>query len=263
MSSRKIGAGFIALLFKIGTKFLSALPGLVKGAKVGKVGLAATSVAAYSYLFTWQFAVLILVSIFVHESGHVWAMKRCGIKTKGIYFIPFLGAAAVADEAFPSRSSETYIAIMGPIWGLALAVLTGLVYLVTGYPFFAAAASWMALINLFNLLPVNPLDGGRIFKSISFSIHSYFGLAFLVVGLLAAIFITFKLGIVIFAILFLVGAIDFLAEYRSRLNIPNMGSGQVVLSFFSYVIVVGCLWGLMYYMSHVPDAELAMKMLMS
>lgn len=217
-AGKKSRAGIVALVIKLGGKFSGAivpfLGKLAKGLKVGKVVLAAASMASYAYLFTWKFSLMIMVMLFVHESGHIWAMKRYGMKTKGIYFIPFVGGAAVTESAFPSRKAEVVIAIMGPIWGFALAALTGCAYVFTRNPVFAAASSWMALINLFNLLPINPLDGGRIFKSIAFSIHSKLGLVFLGVGIVASVFLTLYAKIALFAILLIIGTFDLISEFE-------------------------------------------------
>ena len=117
---KKFRAGLFTLAGKLGAKVVQVLAKLVKGLKVGKVGLAGASLASYAYMFTWEFAAMIIFMLFVHESGHIWAMKRCGVKTKGIYFLPFVGGVAVADEEFPSRGAEVFIAIMGPIWGFEL-----------------------------------------------------------------------------------------------------------------------------------------------
>lgn len=209
----KINAGVIALAFKVGPKLLTTV---AKFAKVGKLGLAAGSMAAYSYLFTWEFAIIIMLSLFVHEYGHIFAMKRCGLKTKGIYFIPFLGAAAVTEETFKSRRDEVYIAIMGPIFGFTLAGLTLIVYMVTQNALFAATAGWMAMVNLFNLLPINPLDGGRIMKSIAFSINSNWGNIFLAIGISLSLILTFYFGIVLFSILLIIGTLEFIYEYKMR-----------------------------------------------
>ena len=84
-------------------------------------------------------------------------MKQYGMKTRGIYLIPLLGAAAVAEDNFPSRRAEATTALAGPLTGAVLAAGTGLAYFATRDGAFAAAAAWMALINLFNLLPVVPL----------------------------------------------------------------------------------------------------------
>lgn len=214
MAKKTVGP--IALLFKLGPKIGTLLLKLLKGLKVGKIGLAAASLGAYSYVLTWQFACLILFMLFVHESGHIWAMKRCGMHTKGIYFIPFFGAAAVTDESFNSRNEESFIAIMGPIWGLVLSFLTALVYVATDNPFFAAAASWMAMVNLFNLLPINPLDGGRILKSIAFSVHSHLGYVFLVIGMLAAGILAFTMHIGLFVFLLFIGALELIVDIRKQ-----------------------------------------------
>lgn len=254
-------AGLVALAIKVGPKVIGVLAKLVKGLKVGKVGLAGASLASYAYIFTWEFAAMIMLVLFVHESGHIWAMKRCGVKTKGIYFLPFVGGAAVADEEFPSRGAEVFIAIMGPIWGLALALLTGLVYVATENPLFAAATSWMAMVNLFNLLPINPLDGGRIMKSIAYSVQSRVGLVFLIVGILASGFLAFKVGLGLFVFLLIVGGLELVFEYKRWTEYPAMNSATIIGSAIAYAFVAGVLWGLMAYMEHNPGATAAMELL--
>jgi Zn-dependent protease len=257
----KSRAGLIGLAIKTGPKIIGTLAKLAKGLKVGKVGLAGASMASYAYMFTWEFAVMIMFMLFVHESGHVWAMKRCGVKTKGIYFLPFVGGAAVADDEFPSRGAEVFIAIMGPIWGFALALLTGLVYAATGDPLFAAAASWMAMVNLFNLLPINPLDGGRILKSIAYSLHSGAGLMFLVIGIVASGFLALKASLGLFVLLLIVGSLELLFEYRRRTEHPAMNGVMILGSAVIYALVAGVLWKLMAYMGHIPGAAAAMELL--
>ena len=114
--NRFIGAT-IAVFAKMGPSILSLLGKLLKLSKLVKVGLAAASFATYAYMFSWKFALILMAMIGFHECGHVWAMKRQGIKTKGFYFIPFFGGAAIADETFGTRWKEFVIAIMGPAWG--------------------------------------------------------------------------------------------------------------------------------------------------
>jgi Zn-dependent protease len=208
-----ISAGITTLVLKIGPKILTIV---AKFAKIGKFGLAAVSMVSYAYLFTWKFAIMIMVLLLVHEYGHIWAMKRCGLSVKGIYFIPFLGAAAVTEEMFKSRRDEAYIAIMGPIFGFALSGIALVVYIVTQNALFGAAAGWMAMINLFNLLPINPLDGGRIMKSIAFSINSKFGYIFLAIGIVASIILIFWAGILLFLLLLIIGTLEFIFEFLIR-----------------------------------------------
>lgn len=259
----KIRAGMIALIGKLGPKLLTVGIKFAKAAKVGKMGLVVGSMATYAYLFTWQFAVMIMASLFFHEYGHIWAMKRCGLKTKGIYFIPFVGVAAVSEGTFETRRNEAYIAIMGPIWGFGLAIVTLMGYYYTGNALFAAAAGWMAMINLFNLLPINPLDGGRIMKSIAFSIDSKIGLIFLIIGIIISIFLTFWAGLILFFILLLIGSLELFFEFREYEIYPPMTKKGIIISTVIYVIVIAVLWALMSYISHIPEVDIARQVFMS
>lgn len=213
MLVKKLYGGLIALGLKLGPKVFGLFTKILKSTKAVKVGLAGASLGSYAVLFTWEFAIMICVMLFVHESGHVWAMKKCGVKTRGFYFIPFLGGAAVADEAFPSRKAEVFIALMGPLWGLALSVFVAGIYLVTDNPLFAASASWMAMINLFNLLPINPLDGGRVFKSIAFSVHDLLGFLFLGLGIAACMVAVVMMKMGLFLFILIIGTVEVILEY--------------------------------------------------
>jgi Zn-dependent protease len=206
-------AGIAALAaklgLKLGFKMFSLLAKGMKVAKVGKVGLATATFGSYAYLFTWQFAAVILTAIFIHESGHVWAMRRCGIATKGIYFLPFLGAAAIVEGNLKSRSVEVYVAMWGPVVGMLLAAAVGAAYCIWPYPLIAAIASWIAMMNLFNLMPINPLDGGRVLKSLMFSIHQALGLLFMLAGSVACIVLAYRMNLGLFAFLAIIGLLDF------------------------------------------------------
>lgn len=167
--------GLVALTVKLGPKLLK----LVKAVKVLKGGLALSSAASYAYLFTWPFAALIMAALFVHEWGHIKAMQRCGLSTKGIYFIPFIGGAAVSEELARRWKDLAIIALAGPIIGSAVAIPLIALYLVTGSPVWAWAAGWVVMVNAFNLMPINPLDGGRVLKSLTFSHSEFVGTLYL------------------------------------------------------------------------------------
>jgi Zn-dependent protease len=197
----------------------SSLAGaVVKGAlvvvKASKLLLALASFAAYAFLFTWQFAVIIVGMLVIHECGHLRCMKHYGMKTRGIYLIPLVGAAAVVEDYFPSRRAEATIALAGPLTGAVLAGGTGLAYFATGNGAFAAAAAWMALINLFNLLPVVPLDGGRVVKSITRSIGSRIGMVALIAGMLLGAVLAATADLWIFVIIIPLGLLDYLYDRR-------------------------------------------------
>jgi Zn-dependent protease len=195
----------------------SSLTGaLVKGGlvvvKAGKLLLALASFAAYAFLFTWQFAVIILGALVIHEYGHLRCMKHYGMKTRGIYLIPLVGGAAVTEDSFPSRRAEATIALAGPLTGAVLAAGTGLLYFATRNGAFAAAAAWMALVNLFNLLPVVPLDGGRVVKSITCSIGSRVGLIAVIAGMLLGAVLAIAADLWIFVIIIPLGLADYLYD---------------------------------------------------
>lgn len=266
MAKKDARFGLITLAVKIGSKFGAASVKLLKVLKVGKVALAGASAAAYTVIFTWQFALVILAMLFLHEGGHLLMMKRYRIPTKGMYFIPFLGAAAVAEGEFPTRRSEAAVAIAGPIVGTVLAVGCGVAYWLTGNAYCAAIAGWSAFINLFNLLPVSPLDGGRVLKSVTFSIGSKIGLYSMVITLVLVGIWAVKSNLIIFVILLPVGVLEFLFERRMARRRqdqpkPVMSPRASLVAFVGYVGLALFLWVFMVIMSHEPGAAAAMHAL--
>ena len=226
-SDKKPRAGLWALFAKLGSKLIGIVTKLVKGLKVTKVGLAAASLAGYAALWSWKFGLLLMIAVGFHESGHVWAMKKMGIKTKGFYFLPFIGGAAIAEEQYKTYGENAFIAIMGPVWGAMLAWVCGCVYWATGIPLFAAAAAWMATLNIFNLLPITPLDGGQLVRSVAFSIHKNVGVLFLALSLIAGGIIMWKLRIGLFVLLLAVGALELFLEVSARLKLAKVRAGEM------------------------------------
>lgn len=235
---------------------------LFKSAKVIKVVLAGASVAAYSWLFSLQFALALLACLVFHEYGHIRAMKYFGMKTKGIYLIPFLGGLALSDEKINTRWQDVVISIMGPTFGLALSIACLLAYWLTGNIFFAGLATFNALLNLFNLLPVLPLDGGHILKSISFSMNSIAGLVGTVAGALLGVYVSYSLGLALFGFLLLVGSLEIVFEWRGRHQshlLPLDRYGQLFSALW-YLLTVGSLIGIIWYFASAGDDILALPL---
>jgi Zn-dependent protease len=210
--------GVLPLLAKVGPNLAAIFGKLGKAATAGlktfKLGTAAVSLGAYGLLFNWRSAAALRLMIAWHEYGHVHAMRRCGVRVRGIYFIPFLGGAAVHEAPIADRGAQAYVSLNGPLWGLYLTVAVVLGFYVTGqrYPWLAVVAALWAAINLFNLLPILPLDGGRALSAIAFSIHSRVGLAS-AFGLLALGLVLAGLtGLGLLALLIGVGALEFATE---------------------------------------------------
>jgi len=219
-TSRRAQVGLLGLVAKLGGKIAGTLgklgAGTLKALKTANVGWAAASVATYSILFSWKFALAIMIQLFVHEYGHIHAMRRTGMKVRGMYFIPFLGALAVTEDAFTSRRQQAYVALSGPIWGSFLALAPAALFLWTREPIFAAVTAWWAIINLFNLLPIAPLDGGRVMQAFAFSYSSSLGLAVSILGLAGAVALgaAFDFSLVYF-VAFL-GAMELVSEAHAR-----------------------------------------------
>jgi Zn-dependent protease len=212
--------GLWGLLATLGTKLLGGFSklgaGALKAVKATNLGWAAASAAAYSVIFSWKFALAIMLQLFVHEYGHVHAMRRTGMRVRGMYFIPFLGAVAVTEDQFTSRRQQAYVALNGPLWGSILIALPAGLYLATGEPLFAAVAAWWALLNLFNLLPIAPLDGGRLMQAFAFSYSSSLGLAVSVLGLLGAVALAHTLGFSLIWLLAVLGVMELVSESQAR-----------------------------------------------
>ena len=119
------------------------------------------SVAAYGAIWGWQFGAGFVALLFIHEMGHVIALRREGIKASAPMFIPFLGAVISAKSLGDNAAAEARVGLAGPILGSIGAVACVLIWHATGNDFWRALAFTGFFLNLFNLLPVVPLDGGR------------------------------------------------------------------------------------------------------
>jgi Zn-dependent protease len=119
------------------------------------------SVAAYALLWGWKFAVGFVALLFVHEMGHYIQMRREGIRPGWMLFIPFLGAAVGARSLGGSALAEARVGLAGPVLGTLGCAVPAALAATTGDEFWYALAFTGFLLNLFNLLPVVPLDGGR------------------------------------------------------------------------------------------------------
>lgn len=235
---------------------------LLKSAKVIKVVLAGASVAAYSWLFSFQFALALIACLVFHEYGHIRAMKYFGMKTKGIYLIPFMGGLALSDEKINTRWQDVVISIMGPTFGLLMSVASLIAYHLTDNIFFAGLAAFNALLNLFNLLPILPLDGGHILKSISFSMNSIMGLIACVLGAAFGVYISYTLGLALLGFLLLIGSLEIVFEWRTRHQshlLPLDRYGQIFSTIW-YLATVAALVGIIWHLAGTGDDMLSLPL---
>jgi Zn-dependent protease len=167
-----VAVGGIALLlwkFKfvvvfILTKGKLLLLGLTKASTLFSMLLSA---GVYWSLWGWKFAFGLVLSIYVHEMGHVVMLNRYGFKATAPTFIPGLGALIRLKQHPVNPREDAAIGLAGPMYGLGAAVVCYGLWHATGHPIWAAIAQVGAWINLFNLVPFASLDGGRAYNALS------------------------------------------------------------------------------------------------
>jgi Zn-dependent protease len=148
-------------------KFKTLLLLLLKVKFVGTAVTMLLSVGAYALLFPVWFAVGAVVLIWVHEMGHVLQLRREGIKASAPMFIPFIGAYVAMKEMPKNALVEARVGLAGPVLGTLGGLATLGIYAATENPVFLGLAYFNFLINLFNLAPMLPLDGGRAVGAMS------------------------------------------------------------------------------------------------
>ena len=144
---------------------------LLGAGKFGKVlltsGTMLVSVVSYSFIFGWPYAAGFVLLIFVHEMGHYIAARQRGLKVGAPTFIPFVGAWIELKSLPHDAETEAYIGLAGPVVGTLGAFACYLLARQQGSELLMALAYAGFMLNLFNLLPISPLDGGRITGVIS------------------------------------------------------------------------------------------------
>ncbi len=191
-----IVAGIVAIV----VKFFSAIKGflllLPKIKLLTTAGTALISVAAYSLWFGWTFAVGFVVLLFVHEMGHVIQLRREGIAASAPMFIPFLGAAVMMKSMPDDALAEARVGLAGPILGTAGAGACLAIGEATDSDLLRALAYVGFFLNLINLIPVVPFDGGRAMAAMApWMWFVGFG------AMVALVFIAFNPFLLLFALL--------------------------------------------------------------
>ena len=150
---------------------IKALLALLAAGKLGKVlltgGTMIISVFAYALIYGIWYAVGFVLLIFVHEMGHFLAARQRGLNVGAPTFIPFVGAWIELKDQPHDVETEAWVGLAGPLLGSVGALVCYYAWKVTDAPIMLALAYAGFFINLFNLIPVSPFDGGRITAIIS------------------------------------------------------------------------------------------------
>jgi Zn-dependent protease len=158
---KRIGGGIVALGLLV-WKLLAPLLVLAKSTKFFWTGITFfISVAAYASIWSWRFALGFTVLLLVHELGHVIQLRREGVPASMPLFIPFLGAVVGMKELPKNAWIEAKVGLAGPVLGTAGAGVCLGIAVAADSDLLRALSYTGFLLNLFNLIPVLPLDGGR------------------------------------------------------------------------------------------------------
>ena len=183
---KRIGSALAAVGAAV-AKFFAAIKGalllLPKVKILTTAGTAAVSVVLYSLVFGWWFAIGFVVLLFVHEMGHVFQLRREGIRATAPVFVPFLGAVVGMKQMPDDALAEARVGLAGPVLGTAGAAVCLVIAQVTNSPLLRALAYVGFLLNLINLVPLVPFDGGRAMAAMAPRVW-FVGLGVMVVLLL-------------------------------------------------------------------------------
>jgi Zn-dependent protease len=163
---KRLGAALVALV-ALAAKAKTLLLLLPKLKLATTFGSAFVSIAAYALIWGVPFAAGFVALLFLHELGHVIQLRREGVKASAPMFIPFLGAVITAKSMGRDAAAEARVGLAGPVLGSLATLVPLALWLTTGNELWRALAYVGFLINLFNLLPVLPLDGGRAMAALT------------------------------------------------------------------------------------------------
>ena len=194
----------------------------------------------YAAVFGWVFGVGFVALLFAHEMGHYIMARKLDIDVSAPLFIPFVGAIISMKQAPKDAVTEAKLALGGPVLGSIAAIVCVLLYYVDGQNIFLALAYVGFMLNLFNLIPMYPIDGGRIVSAISPKIWF--------IGIPIMIIVAYKFFNPILFIFIIFGIIQAIKQNRN----PNKQYYSVEIStrltfavlYFGLIILLG--YGLYY-----------------
>lgn len=230
-----VGLGLLLAKFKSVLFLLLSFKWFLIGSKVFLSSLSfLASIWFYSLFFGWPFAVVFVLLILVHELGHAAFMRIFGVPASMPYFIPGFGALITMKGRPASALHESYIALAGPLMGTVGALACYTYGEATLSKFWLAAAYTGFFLNLFNLFPVVPLDGGRVVGAISPRIW-IFGLIAMIVAAFA-----FKWYNPLLLVLVLLSIPQVVKAWRGQIDphyysLTTMQRGGIAAAYFALI----------------------------
>ena len=210
---KELGKKLIAPFAAIGAllaKFKFLALALFKFKIFATSGTMLVSIAAYAWIWGWRFAVGFVLLILVHELGHVFELRRQGVPASAPLFIPFLGAVVGMKQMPEDAWKEARVALAGPILGTLGSVAVWGLGEALDSPLLVALAFTGFFINLFNLIPIVPLDGGRAVAAVHPALWA--------VGLAGLVALAFWHPNPVLILILVVGGLELWRRWRERDN---------------------------------------------
>jgi Zn-dependent protease len=183
--------------------------------------------AVYWSIYGWPLALGLVLSIYIHEMGHVAMLRSLGIEAGAPMFIPGVGALVMLKQHISDPLTDAKIGLAGPVWGLGAALAALAIHAVTGARIWLAIAQLTGFLNLFNLTPVWQLDGSR-----GFHVLARWERWALVAAIALMLMLTEQ------RLLFIVGGV---AVWRSLQQETGPGDTRVLATFVVLVIALSLL----------------------
>jgi len=143
-------------------------------------------IGLFYLVFQWEISYILILAgvILIHELGHYIAMRSFNYKDLGIFFIPLVGAIATGTKEIISQKQNVIILLAGPLPGVIVGVFLFYFGWKMDSEFILRTAYIFIFLNLFNLLPVMPLDGGRVLKTMFFENNEIIGKVFIIISMI-------------------------------------------------------------------------------
>jgi Zn-dependent protease len=249
-SKKKWGAlGVVGIaLLKFGVKLKFLLIFFKMGKILTTFGSMLLMIVVYAQIYGLAFALGFVALLFCHEMGHYFVAQKLGMNVSTPLFIPFVGAMISLKEQPQTAEIEAQMAMGGPAAGMAASFVCFGIYGLTNIPLFSALAYIGLFMNLFNLIPIHPLDGGRIAVAVTPLLW--------VIGIPIGTYFAIKFGSIILMLILVLGVIEAYKTYFGKKedyfkNVPPYTRVRYGVGYLSMVLICGV--GMMYiFMNHVP-----------
>lgn len=224
-------------------------------------------------LFSWKMAALFTIGIGFHELCHLWAARLVKLETDGFYLIPFIGGIAFIKDKYKTYRQQVFVMLMGPVGGSLVAVASAALFYLTKNLYFASAAKWLFLVNIFNLLPFSFLDGGQIMNAVTYSISDRFGIYVSTISTIIGIAIVGYLnpiagGLILIFVLDRVlldlknlkaieGDQPWLAEELWFFKPASLNYKEILLTILIYLVVFGGMVAWCYQLFLIPNSDIS------